>query len=795
MTYTINLLGGNANPTVAGLPTDVAVTEETASNLDLSAATVSDDDAADILTVTLTANSGTMTASSGGSVTVGGSTTGTLTLTGTAANIDTYLNTASNIQYTGASNVSGDNAATVTVTVQDNAGSPVVNAGTVNLDITDINDAPTVSANASQPTGGFTEGGAAQQLFNLDSISTIESTQTVSSFAFSVGGLQDAASEVVTIGGQDFALNGSGGTVSGHNVSISGGTVTVTFGTGQSTANAVSFIDAITYKNTSENPTGGNRTFTLNAVRDSGGTVGTGAADTVNPNLVRTIGVTAVNDDPTATGLPGGPIAAPEETATNIDLSALTLSDVDGDTTVTLKLGVTNGTLAASTDGGVTVGGTGTAMTLTGTVSAINAYLDTASRIQYTGNTNHVGADTLTVAVTDNGNTGTGGGGDVALGNITLNVTNLNDDPTLTGLPSDVTVTEDQGSNLDLSAVTLGDVDPSDTLTVTLTASAGTMAATTGGGVTVGGTGTGTLTLSGLASDIDTFLNTASNIQYTGASNVNGDNAATIAVTVNDGAGSGDINAGTVNIDITAVNDDPTATGLPAGPIAAPEETAINIDLSSLALSDVDGDTTVTLKLGVSNGTLSATGVAGVTVGGSATALTLTGTVSALNTYLDTTTNITYTGNTNYAGTDTLTVAVTDNGNTGTGGGGDVALGTITLNVTNLNDNPTLTGLPSDVTVTEDVASNLDLTAVTLGDVDPSDTLTVTLTASAGTMAATTGGGVTVGGTGTGTLTLQGSAAAIDTFLNTASNIQYTGASNVNGDNAATIAVTVNDGA
>ncbi|MFZ4607801.1 MAG: calcium-binding protein, partial [Caulobacter sp.] len=106
---------------------------------------------------------------------------------------------------------------------------------------------------------------------------------------------------------------------------------------------------------------------------------------------------------------------------------------------------------------------------------------------------------------------------------------------------------------------------------------------------------------------------------------------------------------------------------------------------------------------------------------------------------------------------------------------------------------PTANGLPTDVTVTEDVASNLDLSAVTLADVDTAGTITVSLTSSAGTMTASSGGGVTVSNSGTGVLTLSGTVSAIDTFLNTASAVQYTGASNVNGDNAATVTVTAND--
>ncbi|GHF12286.1 hypothetical protein GCM10017044_02770 [Kordiimonas sediminis] len=84
----------------------------------------------------------------------------------------------------------------------------------------------------------------------------------------------------------------------------------------------------------------------------------------------------------------------------------------------------------------------------------------------------------------------------------------------------------------------------------------------------------------------------------------------------------------------------------------------------------------------------------------------------------------------------------------------DFAPGFDTLNFTATvtNNNPTQTGvMPVDLTVTEDTASNLDLSGLTLADADGDTGVVLTLTASAGTMAATSGGGVTIGGSGTGT--------------------------------------------
>ncbi len=102
--------------------------------------------------------------------------------------------------------------------------------------------------------------------------------------------------------------------------------------------------------------------------------------------------------------------------------------------------------------------------------------------------------------------------------NFDIQGTGLNIAPEVSGLPTTITVTEDQPGDVDLSAATFNDAD-GDPLTVSLTASAGTFTASSGGGVTVGGSGTGTLTLTGTAANINTYLDTAANINYTGALN------------------------------------------------------------------------------------------------------------------------------------------------------------------------------------------------------------------------------------------------------------------------------------
>ncbi|MCP3999901.1 MAG: DUF4347 domain-containing protein, partial [Gammaproteobacteria bacterium] len=128
--------------------------------------------------------------------------------------------------------------------------------------------------------------------------------------------------------------------------------------------------------------------------------------------------------------------------------------------------------------------------------------------------------------------------------------------PTVTGTPSDPSLTEDTEGNIDLSALTFADAD-GDNLTVTLTASEGTFATPldgsgVGSGVTETWVDATHITLEGSAADINTYLDTAANIKYTGAADDNGDNTATITVSAGDGNGGSLASDPVVNIDIAA---------------------------------------------------------------------------------------------------------------------------------------------------------------------------------------------------------------------------------------------------
>jgi len=606
---------------------------------------------------------------------------------------------------------------------------------------------------------------------------------------------QGTAVGQIGISGSNVTYNfGSGAVAIG---TFSGGTdggtpLVVSLNTMATPTAAQSLLQNITYENVSENPNENPRNvrFTLT---DGGGT--SNLADI-------SINVSAVNDDPLNT-VPGTQ-AVNEETLTAI--GGVSISDVDASGgSVTTQLQVASGILDVTLSGGATIsaGGSGTRdLTILGTVADVNA---TLASLQYTGDLDVTGiaADTLTVTTNDLGNTGSGGARQ-DIDNIQIDINPLNDDPTNNGsLPTDIAVTEDVSSNLDLSAIDLADVDTGGgSLTVTLTTSTGgDLNATTGGGVTVAGSGTGVLTLSGTLTDLNTFMDTASSINYLhGTAHYNGDNVDTIQVDINDNGntgagGGGTITLGTVNVDITAVNDAPINT-VP-GTQAVNEETLTAIGGISILDVDASGGS-VTTQLQVANGILDVTlsGGATISAGGNGTSdLTILGTVADVNATLA---SLQYTGDLDVTGiaADTLTVTTNDLGNTGSGGARQ-DIDNIQIDINPLNDDPTNNGsLTTDIAVTEDVSSNLDLSAIDLADVDAGGgSLTVTLTTSTGgDLTATTGGGVTVAGSGTGVLTLSGTLTDLNTFMDTASSINYLhGTAHYNGDNVDTIQVDVND--
>jgi VCBS repeat-containing protein len=287
-------------------------------------------------------------------------------------------------------------------------------------------------------------------------------------------------------------------------------------------------------------------------------------------------------------------------------------------------------------------------------------------------------------------------------------------DPPVNTVPGAQSV--DEETALALTGVSVADVD-GDALTTTSRSQAELLTAM---GTGVSGSGSNTVTLSGTAAEINSALATLS---YLGNPNFNGSD--TLAVVTSDGVLS---DTDTVAITVNAVNDAPVNT-VP-GAQGVNEDTPLAI--SGLAVADVDSPVLVT-TLSVAHGTLTATGT-GVSGSGSAT-VTIVGSAAQVGTALGT---LSYLGNPDFNGADTLTVSTSD------GGLSDTDPVAITVNP--VNDAP-VTTVPGAQSVDED--TTLAIGGVSVADVD-SAAITTTLTVTSGTLTVGTGGGAAIGGNGTG---------------------------------------------
>jgi hypothetical protein len=218
---------------------------------------------------------------------------------------------------------------------------------------------------------------------------------------------------------------------------------------------------------------------------------------------------------------------------------------------------------------------------------------------------------------------------------------------------SNLTLTDD-GTTIASATVTL--TNPLNGIAESLAANAGLT------GIVVNyNSGTGVLSLSGTSS-IASYQQVLRSVTYNNTSLNPSTTPRTINFVVNDGISNSATATSTVNV--TAVNNAPTVIAPSA--IAVTED--ITTTLSGISFADVDASNgIVTATLTVGAGTLGATSGGGVTVGGTATNRTLSGTLAAINSFI-TGNNLTYTTNLNATATQTLSVSLNDNGNTGTGG-------------------------------------------------------------------------------------------------------------------------------
>jgi VCBS repeat-containing protein len=823
----------NDAPEVA-VPAAQTVNEDTA--LNIAGIGVSDTDAGEssgTLQVTLTVTEGTISLiTTGVTVTGGASGSATVTLQGTAANLNAALATLS---YQGGAHFNGNDTLTVDVSDLGNTGTggALTDSATVAITVNAVNDAPVLGAGT--PT-----------LTAIDEDTTDPANGATVTAILGATFSDPDSGDTSADGGPDYGDNGdatgiavigTGGIPGTWQYSSDGGTNWVDFpAVGATSALLLGASTQVRFiPDANEN---GQATLSFRAWDDTTGAASTNAlAQTANVTVLGTGGATAfstagntltvtvnpVNDQigvsRNATDFAGATVAVSVDEDTDLALGTFALADIDiqrnetdgtDDGLVQARIevggGTGNGTVRLGTTTGLTfTAGTGVAakvLEFSGTLADVQAAL---SSLVYRGDADFNGSDTVTIAVDDLGNEGSGGVTS-ASGAFTVTVGAVNDAPVAT-VPAAQSVDEDGTLTLTgAAAISIADVDAGEsapgTVQVTLSVTQGTLTVgTLPAGVSfVGGTADGeaTLVLQGTVADLNTLL---ASMDYNPAADYNG--ADTLTVTVDDLGRTGAApltDTETVAITVNPVNDAPVLVSPDTSVTPLSVDESANLAIPGISVSDVDaaeGTDTLRVTLVASSGTLTlGTVPVGLAfVSGSANGqqtLAIEGTAAELNAALA---SLVYNSG-HFNGAATVTVTVSDLGNTGAGGtltdGPDV----IDIAVAPVNDPPELQNVPdtSVVPLAVDEEMPLAITGISIADPDVLDgdgRVQVTVTANNGTisLAQTTDLTFTVGdGTSDNVMTFTGNIAEVNAAIAT---LTYVG--NDDFDGAEQIAISVND--
>ena len=308
----------------------------------------------------------------------------------------------------------------------------------------------------------------------------------------------------------------------------------------------------------------------------------------------------------------------------------------------------------------------------------------------------------------------------------TVTVTAVNDQPTLTAI-SNVSINEDSGAQtVSLTGIGTGNVNETQTLTITASSSSTSLIPNP------------TVTY--------TSPNATGSLSFTPVANANG--TATITVTVNDGQAANNTVTQTFTVTVNAVNDTPTLNAL-----------------STLNIVENSGVQNVSLA-GIGTGAANESQTLSITASSSDPSVVPNPSVSYSSP--NTTGSLSFTPVANASGSAVITVTVNDGQ-----GANNITTRTFSVNVSEVNNPPTLDAL-NNVTLSEDAsAQTVNLSGISTGATNENNALVVTATSS-----------------NTGLIP---NPTVSYSSPNATGSLSFTPVANANG--SATITVTVNDGA
>lgn len=517
------------------------------------------------------------------------------------------------------------------------------NSDTASVTVTAINDAPSMTGSSGSVS--WVEGN------NVSSTPVVIDSGITITDADGPNLTQATVRLTNFYAGQDsLAFTNNPATMGNITAIFDGGTgvLTLTSAGNQATlAQWQAALRAVTYSNGSDSPAVMTRTVEFQ-VTDGGGLS--------SSSVSRSITITAVDASPIITAPASAMVV--EDVASV--LNQISFSDVDS-TSGTVTLSVTSGSLSAISGSGVTVGGTSTALTLTGSLMNINSFI-ASNGLTYTTAANSTFNVTMTINV-DTGSVTT------STTNMLLAVTPVNDAPVVT-VPGAITVTEDVPSSV--TGISFSDVDAgSGLVSATFSVPSGTFLALSGSGVSVLNSGTGVIVLTGTLSNLNVFV-AAGNLHFLTAPNST--NGVSLTVTINDngstgGAAQTDTKITTLNV--TPVNDAPVNI-LPGTQTVQGNGSLVfsTGQGNAISISDVDvGGGVMQVTLTAVNGTISLGGTTGLSflvgTGNGDGTMTFNGNLASINAALN---GLTFQPTPGYLGSASLQITSNDMGMTGTGG-------------------------------------------------------------------------------------------------------------------------------
>src|SRR5579883_556926 len=701
------------------------------------------------------------------------SSSGVLTFTGTDTFAD-YQTALQSVQFTSTSDNPTDYGSDTTRTLSWAVNDGLLNsaAQTETVTVVGVNDPPSLSVAA---TAGFLEEGGAATLSSAASVTDPDDLDLKSATVAIVGGTFANDGDLLAADG----INN--GTFNNISVSYNSATETLTLTGTDTLAHYQFLLDRVTF-NAGENPTnfGANTTRTLTwTLQDPSGTA-LGGVDTTS--VTTTLNVTKVNDPPTL-ALSASTVSWTEETAATTLSPTVSITDADSLDLVSATVSITGGAftgdslLAAGQTSGVVIAGTNITpifagngvITFTGS-DTLADYQQALELVTFSGGENPTdfGSDptrTLTWTLNDGGGTANGGS-QIGTATSTISVTSVNDPPTLSNVATTASFTEEGGQVTLSPSATVTDVDDVNLSSATVKITGGTFAGdgdrlavngVSGGTIAIGSntvtisynSTTETLTLTGTdtLAHYQTLLDEVSFNAGENPTNFGADTTRTLTWQVQDPSGTANGGSDTSAISTTTlsvinVNDPPTLSGT-ANATFTEKGAAVTLS-GAAAVADPDDQSLVSATVALTGGTFANDGdqltfsTAGTSIAASYNSttevLTLTGSDSLAHyqSVLDSVTfNNTSLNPTSYGSDPTRTVVWTLNDGSGSN---NLGTATSTINVTAVNDPPTLSNVASGVSAAPSATVTLS-NAVSVTDPDSLDLVAATVSITGGTFA------------------------------------------------------------